>query len=77
MTAFPKPKSEYVWIDVSGPINEKPLAYLFDTDAGEIWIPKSQLGARKKTADLTGFKRIEIPRWLAAREGLIDSKDGD
>lgn len=62
-----------VWIDV-GYIRHTEKAILFDTDAGEVWIAKSQIGARTKVS--AGIHRIEIPEWLAKQENLNDGKDG-
>lgn len=61
------------WITV-GFIRDTDKAILFDTDAGQVWIAKSQIGGRK--SDEAGIHRIEIPAWLAKSENLADSKDG-
>ena len=63
-----------MWIKVTGPIRETEKAYLYETAAGEIWVPKSQLGARKKGPDGSHVK-IELPRWIAKEKGLLDPKD--
>lgn len=66
-----KDKSEYVWIEVTGPLRETEKAFLYQTSEGdEIWIPRSQLGARKKAPDGVGHVKIEIPRWIAVEKGL-------
>lgn len=78
MTGFwDKKPSETVWVDVEGPLRETDAAYLFDIDGEEVWLPKSQVKARKRNLDLTGFVRIEVPRWLAAKNGLVDDKDSE
>jgi hypothetical protein len=71
ISADQKNASEFVWIDVTGPHNETDKALLYQTSEGdEIWIPRSQLGARKKGPD-GGHVKIELPRWLAAEKGLV------
>ncbi len=65
---------ETVWIDVEGPLKTTPKAYLFDTEAGETWVPKSQLGAIKGHIE-TGVDRIEVNTWWAKKHGLADEKD--
>jgi hypothetical protein len=58
----------HVFVDTDGIIRQTAMAELHGLDAGETWIPKSIIGARAKG-------RIEIPRWWAKQEGLIDEKD--
>lgn len=57
---------EYVWIDAEE-IRSTDLAILFDTENGEVWIPKSAIGARNKKTN-----RVEIKRWLAVKEGFAE-----
>lgn len=66
-------KGESVWIDVEGPLRETERAMLFDTDDGEKWIPRSQVGARRREGNR--IVRLEVSRWWAGREGLADPKD--
>lgn len=61
--------SEYVWIDATE-VRSTDRARLFETEAGEVWIPKSAIGAANKK---TG--RVEVARWLAEKRGLVDGKD--
>lgn len=64
---------ETIWLDVAV-VLERPLAYLFDTDAGEVWIAKSTIGASKR--DTSGEPvRIEIPVWIAKEKGLWEGDD--
>ena len=65
---------EYVWVAASGPMRETEKAFLYETGAGEIWITRSQLGARKKGPEGKHI-RIELPKWLAIEKGLFDPKD--
>lgn len=65
---------EYTWIDVSGPIAKGEKADLFDTDAGELWIPKSQTAARKRDEGHATV-RLEVTAWWARKHGLLDEKD--
>lgn len=67
------PKAVYVWIEVSGMIRETDKAFLYATKIGEVWIPRSQLGARKKGPDGQHIK-IELPRWIAVDKGLYDPR---
>jgi hypothetical protein len=73
-TPIDQQPSTHVWIEVTGPIRETDKAYLYETAAGEIWVPKSQLGARKKGLNGKHVK-IELPRWIAKEKGLLDEKD--
>lgn len=65
-----KQTSDRVWIDVEGPFGETEKALLYETSAGRLWFPRSQLGARKKNAE-GGHVRIEITRWVAQEKGLV------
>lgn len=56
----------HVWIDGDGPIRETEKAELHGTDAGEVWIPKSVIGARSSS-------RLEVARWWAEKNGLAES----
>jgi hypothetical protein len=57
-----------VWIDVTGPVRETDRAVLFDTTQGEKWIPRSQMGARKKDGEK--IVRLELASWWAEKELL-------
>lgn len=67
---FKKP-SETVWLDVYAVKSETDKAMLLETDVGEVWIPKSQMKARR-TNNVGQIERLEIPRWLADGKGLIN-----
>lgn len=61
---------KYIWIDVEGPLRETDQAVLYDTDEGEVWLPKSQIGAHK---DEDGkHTRLEITEWIAEQKGLTE-----
>ena len=62
-----------IWIDVEGPIVERPLAFLFETEDGQKWIPKSQIGGRRKDGEK--IVRLEVSLWWAKTECLVDEKD--
>lgn len=62
-----------IWIDVFV-VRETELAYLFQTEAGDVWVAKSTIGARKKEEGDV-LVRIEIPTWIAKKKGLLDAKD--
>ena len=65
---------ETVWITVNetGLATEKAMLLL--TDDGEKWVPRSQMKARKAN-HLGSLERVEVTRWWADREGLVDPKD--
>lgn len=68
---------ESIWIDVeqvNPGVAETPKAILFSTEDGEKWIPKSQMGGRK-TNDDGHIVRVEVSKWWARKEGLLDDKD--
>jgi hypothetical protein len=58
------------WIDVRGPTRETDKAFLYVTEIGDVWVPKSQIGGRKKNEKGEHVK-IEMPKWLAENKGLI------
>lgn len=62
----------HVWINTFGVVAETGLAERHETNAGEIWIPKSVICARKDGP----YPKLEIKRWFAKKKGLIDDKDG-
>lgn len=63
---------ETVWVDVQQ-LNETEKAWLFGlVESGEeVWIPKSQVRAKKKDADGT-IGRIEITKWMARQKGIVE-----
>lgn len=65
-------KPETVWYDVSE-LSETDLAYFFEIEGDEMWIPKSQLKARKKEDGK--IVRVELTTWIAEQKGLYDSQD--
>lgn len=69
-----KPTPETIWMDVEF-VRETEKARLFDTEHGEVWIPKSKkvTGAMKREGGQ--IVRIEVYRWFAKNEGWIDDKD--
>ena len=74
MDNFFKRMPSHVWVDIHAVKRETGAAVLAETAAGEVWIPKSQMRARKK--DEHGqIVRLELPRWIAAEKGLIDDRD--
>ena len=64
---------ETIWIDVEETGAATDAAILLETEVGEIWLPRSQIKARKK--DDGKLVRIEITRWIAKTKGFIDEKD--
>lgn len=77
---------KYIWIDVVGPIRETDKAMLFETEQGEIWIPKSHMGAHKESdgptwgvvatpSETTHWSRLEVTRWIAEQKGLVEAED--
>jgi hypothetical protein len=64
---------EWTWIDVKGPFRDSGHSVLVETRKGDLWIPKSQIGAKKKDPnDPQRWIRIEVRRWLAKKEGLVE-----
>ena len=61
-------KSSHVWVDVTVK-QDRPLSLLVDTPQGEIWLPKSTIGARKKD-DAGNIIRIEVRRSMAEEKGI-------
>jgi predicted NUDIX family NTP pyrophosphohydrolase len=49
-------------------MKETTLAGLYETDAGEVWIPKSQIVDGDD-------EMVEVERWFAEERGLIDEDD--
>lgn len=47
---------------------ETESAYLVEGDRGSAWIPKSQIANISRNGDEA---TVEIPEWLAIRNGLI------
>jgi len=62
----------YIWIDVYGMRRETKLAILYETDEGEIWFPKSQVGAHATDKDGKHI-RLEVTQWIAEQKGLIEA----
>lgn len=62
-----------VWIDAEIQ-NETDKAWLIMTDEGTLWVPKSQVGGRKKDESGT-VVRVEVAAWWARKNGLADDKD--
>lgn len=61
----------HVWINTFGMVQETEKAELHATEEGELWIPKSVIGARS-----TERGRLELARWWATKSGLVaDRKD--
>lgn len=59
----------HVFVTSHALVRSTKMAELHDLgDHGEVWIPKSVIGAR-------GTNRIELARWWAEKEGLVDAKD--
>lgn len=66
---------ETVWIDVEGPLQETDLALLFRFDDKEHWVPRSQLGARKRDPnDRQRIIRVEVTVWFAKKVGVMPKK---
>lgn len=65
--------SGYVWIEVDGPIETSGKAVLVQPRSrpGPLWLPISQIGARKTDPQTKRWTKIEIPRWLAENEKLV------
>jgi hypothetical protein len=49
-------------------VKETALAGLYETDEGEVWIPKSQIVDGDD-------ETLEITRWFAEEHGLVDEED--
>lgn len=61
---------DIVWFDVVQE-RESEGAFLFVVEGEEMWIPKSQVRARRK--DPAGkIVRCEFTRWIADKKGLLD-----
>ena len=60
------------WINAKGPLEEREKALLLETDEGRLWVPKSQMGARKKDGDQ--IVRCEVALWWAEKNGLVAKK---
>lgn len=61
--------AETVWFNVRELGRETDKAVLVEIDGLEIWLPKSQLKARKKSPS-GSLQRVEITTWFAKKSGL-------
>lgn len=50
---------------------EKDKAFLFFDGDMTVWIPKSQVSRMEKLANDGEYYEVDIPEWMALREGLI------
>jgi hypothetical protein len=67
-------KCETTWFDVRDCERETEKAVWVEIDGNKIWLPKSQLKARKK--DKSGrLVRVEVLTWWAKKAGLRSSSD--
>jgi len=63
------------FIEVSGVIEKQTeKAYMFSNGTEKVWIPKSQIKSKTRLGQPGDNKRlfdIEIPEWLAIKNGLV------
>jgi hypothetical protein len=50
---------------------EKGKAFLFFDGDVSVWIPKSQVSRMEKLGNNGEYYEVDIPEWMALREGLI------
>lgn len=66
--------SETIWFDVVDTGRSTEKAMLLEIEGKELWIPRSQLRARKKDKD-GQVVRAELTRWFATKTGLATTSD--
>ncbi len=60
----------YTTVGVSKVLQETALAFLFETEDGETWVPKSVLESPDDIAVDDEEIEVEVAAWFAEKEGL-------